>query len=204
MIDLTKITVPVLERTMRHLGYAWFTADTKPCNLNLVGIRHTSRESNRFDDAIVCAWRYRGQWSLRKWRATTDPGTYWLLRLMNPRGAAILVRGQYRGVYRIDLHSGRYEALCQRGGPVKVYRDRTMDTILDLDPRTHHVGWFGINIHRAQAAGITQWVNNHSAGCQVLQSANDFAELMDLARTARRHFGNSFTYTLLHEEELRL
>jgi hypothetical protein len=38
---------------------------------------------------------------------------------MNSKGCAILKEGQYKGVYEIDLHNGKYEAICQRLGPVR-------------------------------------------------------------------------------------
>jgi hypothetical protein len=202
MIDLHTITVPRLIHAMEARGHAVFRSDGQPFNLNIVGVRHRGRESNRFDDAIAAFWRYRGEWHLRRWRVTTDPGTHFLLRPLRAEGTAILAAGQYRGVYRIDLHAGRYEALCQRLGAVKVYRDNNRDSTLDLDPRKHHVGWFGINIHRANPSGITALVNRHSAGCQVFQDATDFEEFMGLCRSARSRWGDKFTYTLLHEEHL--
>lgn len=202
MIDLRTLTVQRLITAMESRGHAVFRADHQPFNLNIVGVRHVSRESNKFDDALCVFWLHGGQWHLRRWPATTDPGTPFLMRPLRAEGTAILAAGQYRGVYRIDIHNGQYEALCQRLGSVKVYRDNNRNTTLDLDPRKHHVGWFGINIHRAQATGITGWVNRHSAGCQVFQSAADFSEFMDLCRSARSRWGNRFSYTLLHEEHL--
>ncbi|GAG43566.1 unnamed protein product, partial [marine sediment metagenome] len=44
-------------------------------------------------------------------------------------------------------------------------------------------------------------VGKWSAGCQVLQDAEHFAFLMTLCERARKKFGNSFTYTLLEEND---
>lgn len=179
----------------------WFDDDTKPCNLNLVGIRHKDhRVTNKFDDVYTISWKHQGLWRFRSFAATVDPGTYYsTVKLLNPRGVAILARGQYRGAYQLDLHRGEYQALVQRK-PVSVHRDGNKDNILDIDPDNIDVGLFGINHHRAHFAGVTQWVNTHSAGCQVLANADDFKELIRLCNKARLSFGNAFTYTLLHEE----
>jgi hypothetical protein len=34
-------------------------------------------------------------------------------------------------VYKLDHHAGKYLALCQRNGPVKVYRDSNRDQVLN-------------------------------------------------------------------------
>ena len=54
-------------------------------------------------------------------------------------GTAILVPDQYRGVYKIDTHGGkrRYTALCQRLGPVKIWRDNNRDRIPDYEGPIH-------------------------------------------------------------------
>lgn len=180
-------------------GYAWFTNDTQPFNLNIFGVRALGRTANAFDDFLCMAWRFRGEWSLKVWPGTTDPGIHWLRNLLNPKGCAILVPGQYRGAYRLDLHGGRYRALCQRLGAVKVYRDRDRDEVLNMDPETVDVGYFGINIHRSNPSGWTDWVNRHSAGCQCFANAEHFHEAMALADKASGYYGNRFTYTLLEE-----
>ena len=116
-------------------------------------------------------------------------------------GTAILVPGQYRGAYRLDKHQGRYEALCQREGKVKVFRDSNKDKILDMDPDTIEEGFFGINIHRANARRESPEVQKWSAGCQVIADPSDYAELILLAHTQvdKRGF-KTFTYTLIEEE----
>jgi hypothetical protein len=59
----------------------------------------------------------------------------------------------------------------------------------------------GINIHRAAPSGTTQRVDKYSAGCQVFNSANDFAEFIAAAKKHSNLYGNSFTYTLIDERE---
>jgi hypothetical protein len=76
------------------------------------------------------------------------PGTASLRRPLNSKGTAILKEGQYTDVYSIDLHQGKYEALCQRNGNVEVYRDGDKDDTPELTGKTFK-GMFGINIHKA-------------------------------------------------------
>ena len=136
--------------------------------------------------------------------ATTDPGKKYLRRPINVDGAAILVPGQYRGVYHIGMHRGKYEALCQRGATVKVYRDDNRDDILDHEASEIDEGWYGINIHRAHPIREMERVNGYSAGCQVFASPTDFNEFMQTIRRSQKEFGDSFTYTLIDEADLGL
>ena len=63
-------------------------------------------------------------------------------------------------------------------------------------------GMFGINIHRAATARDTKYVNSWSAGCQVINNTKNFYEFMDLCKVSANKFGNSFTYTLICEDDL--
>jgi hypothetical protein len=102
------------------------------------------------------------------------------------------------------MHKGRYLALCQRLNDVKVYRDNNRNKKYDFDKSTIEEGRFGINIHRASKAGDTKYVNSWSAGCQAFKSVSDFYEFIDTCQIAADRFGNSFTYTLICEEDLNV
>jgi hypothetical protein len=168
-------------------------------NLNIIGIRTAATDPNQFDDRICVVYKDSDDvWITKTWEATTDPGLFWLNHPMKVSGTAILVPGQYRGSHKIAKHQGRYDALCQRK-PVKVYRDRNMDDVLDMDPETIEEGCFGINIHRAGVAS-TQ-VDKWSAGCQVFARRSDFEDFMSLCRKAADTWGDSFTYTLIPDPE---
>lgn len=170
---------------------------TRPFELNIAGVRNSDAQPNRFDDTLhVFYQREDGRWILHSFRATTDPGTYWLKNLMNPKGTAILKPGQYIHSHRIGVHRGKYQALVQQK-PVTVWRDANKDAVADIGSPKEETGIFGINIHRAKAVGTTVTVNDHSAGCQVLADVNDFLLLMQLAARHKHLYGNSFTYTLL-------
>ena len=120
-------------QTLKKKGYAFFDRN-KPYNLNIIGVRRVENAvPNTFDDTIVVIYRDGAkQWQVFTADITTDPGRYWLMNPSNVNGTAILVPNQYRGVYKKDLHQGKYEALCQRGGEVEVYRDGDRDANHDL------------------------------------------------------------------------
>lgn len=180
-----------------------------PYNLNIIGVRSPRRTPNAFDDAIhvICwdKWREGDGYTTsglihRRFKATTDPGTYWLEHPMRVDGTAILVPGQYRSTYTLDLHLGQYRALCQRTGKVRVYRDSNRDEVLDHDPGSTAEGYFGINIHRASTrAGGSARVDKWSGGCQVIADPADFAELLRLCDLQIAHHPSwtRFTYTLI-------
>jgi hypothetical protein len=150
---------------------------------------------------MTCTYKEGGRWVSKYWPCTTDPGLYWLDNPSRIDGTAILVPGQYRGTYVLDKHRGKYEALCQRSGKVKVFRDSNKDNILDMDPNSVVEGFFGINIHRAGSKRKSTQVEKWSAGCQVIADPADFAELIVLARMQLEKRGwGKFTYTLIEEE----
>ena len=195
--------IPAILKHVQSLGYRIFDGGHAH-NLNIIGIRN-SKNVNSFNDFLCCVYRETedGAWTVKYWPATTDPGKFCL---ENPEvygtsaGTAIIVPGQYRGVYKLDLHRGKYEALCQRNGKIKVYRDGNRDDVLDMDPDTIQEGFFGCNIHKA-GANSTQ-VDKWSAGCQVFARSKDFDELIALChKQIETHptWAPSFTYTLITE-----
>lgn len=197
-----KVSVPSLISAMSAAKYTVFQNDSKPYNLNIVGIRATNPTPNKFNDTLAVFWKYEGQWNLFAMQCTTLPGTYWMENPMNSKGCAILVPGQYRSVYKLDQHNGKYLALCQRNGDVSVYRDNNRDMIWDMNPSTIATGMFGINIHRASAYTELENVGVNSAGCQVIQDPNEYKTLIFLAEQAKVQWGNSFTYTLMEQKYL--
>ena len=179
-------------------GYVIFS-NPKGYDLNIVGIRTKDMESNRFNDWLTVFYIFDQIWNFFAFPATTDPGTFYRLNPANVKGTAILKPGQYRGAYKIGRHK-HYNALQQQR-PVIVYRDANRDKILDTTGIKEDTGMFGINIHHASAFKPSAVVDKWSAGCQVLQDVDHFAFLMTLCERAREKFGNSFTYTLLEEDD---
>lgn len=71
-------------------------------------------------------------------------------------------------------------------------------TLLDLDAGREETGHFGINIHRARRDRASVRVDNWSAGCQVICDPLQFNYVLDVCEKGAKHWGDSFTYTLLH------
>lgn len=192
-----------LSYTLNKLGYVFFTNGYY--NLNIIGIRKDNNQkiTNKFDDILAVRYRTPQGWQTDCFNITTEPGDYYMRKnLGNPKGTAILVPGQYRATWKLDLHRGKYEALCQRK-PVKVYRDGNKDDIYDLVPEEIHEGLFGINIHRSNKGFTRETVDQYSAGCQVFANPKDFDKFIALCKKQERIYGNSFTYTLIDEKDLQ-
>lgn len=178
-------------------GYAVFTRGDY--NLNIIGVRSGDRRSNAFDDFICLYYKVAGREYFHAFKATTDPGVYWRRKPMNVHGTAILLSGQYHGLWKLGKHRGKYAALVQ-AKPVRVWRDNNRNDVLDVSWVDE--GLFGINLHRANPIRTSLWVDKWSAGCQVLANPLHFMKLMKLAKRSARRYGNSFTYTLLNEADV--
>ena len=187
---------------MKRLGHTVYQSDSKPYNLNLVGIRGTNPIVNEFNCLFTVFWKYEGHWNIYKMQMTSLPGLYWLANPSNPKGCAILKEGQYKSVYKVDKHNGKYDAICQRLGDVTVWRDDDRDREYDMVKGTEMTGKFGINLHRAHPDYELETVNKYSAGCQVIQDPDEFEVHMEIAKKAAEVWGNSFTYTLINEKDL--
>ncbi|MFD0998682.1 hypothetical protein ACFQ21_05160 [Ohtaekwangia kribbensis] len=193
----------MLSRIKAILNSQAYEVYVKPYQLNIVGLRSKNTNANSFDDEIHVFYRTeKGDWNYRSYKATTDPGTFWLNNPSYSQGTAILAQGQYKDAYAIGLHRGKYEALRQVK-PVTVIRDYNRDSLLDFNNGTEETGIFGINIHRAESNGTTKYIDKYSAGCQVFQNAGDFNQFMDLCERHKSLYGNSFTYTLIDFRAVR-
>ncbi|HCT51682.1 MAG TPA: hypothetical protein DF712_04405 [Balneola sp.] len=184
--------------------YKFFDTPNKRLNLNIIGVRRDNQGSNTFDDFLLVMYREEELFVNKRYQVTTDPGKHWLKNPINPKGTAILAPGQYRGAWQLGKHQGKYEALVQRK-PVKVYRDNNKDDIIDYNNITTLVdeGYFGINIHRSNPYDQSYLVNKWSAGCQVFKKVSDYDEVIKLCEESAKIYGNSFTYTLIDEKDLR-
>lgn len=189
-----------MKAILRHKGYQIFD---RPYELNIVGLRSKSTIPNRFDDEIHVFYKVSTlNWHYHVFKATTDPGTFWLRQPMQPQGTAILAEGQYIDTYQLDLHRGKYLALVQKK-MVTVIRDYNRDAILDFKNGTKTTGYYGINIHRANQTGTTKSVDKNSAGCQVFENASDFALFIKLCQKHKSLYGNHFSYSLIDFRAVR-
>ena len=102
------------EDLFKKYKYSFFT--NGDYNVNIIGVRNVidgPYHDNTFNDALVLIYKINGEWKRHIWEFSTDPGQTSLNNPSNSSGTAILVTGQYRSVYAIDLHNNKYEALCQ-------------------------------------------------------------------------------------------
>jgi len=196
------INIPSLIKSLEDLDHVVFKNDSKPFNLNIVGIRSDNPVVNKFNDLLVIFWRYEGYWNIFQTQITTLAGSGFLINPMNKKGCAILVPDQYRSTYKLDLHRGKYLALCQRQ-PVAVYRDNNKDFIYDYENSPVDVGMHGINLHRASAYQEIENVDRNSAGCQVTQDPNDYKFCINLYKQAQTQWGEWFTYTLIKQSDYK-
>lgn len=187
-----------IKKVLERKGYLY---TSEPLRLNLVGIRSNPGIPNEFDDVLAVFYPTAdGQEAFHLYPITTDPGRYYLENPINVEGVAILKEGQYN-VYQYALHHDEYMALCQRLGPVIVYRDPDRNDEEDFGGKTES-GMFGVNIHHA--GNLNAQVNKWSAGCQVFQNINHFNELMGFVQLHLRKYGNLFTYTLINERDFNI
>ena len=150
-----------LQRVVLSKDYKFFEGDK---NINLIGVRKENIVTNEFDDRLLLAYEHNGIKQVIEFADfTTDPGFYYLKKKhLNRKGCAILKPGQYRGMWRIGKHRGKYPALVQVGKCI-VYRDRNNDNTIDIN--SEQEGLFGINQHHAYDTKKT--IGKYSAGCQV-------------------------------------
>lgn len=189
----------VFER-LRHEGHELFENDSRNYNLNIIGIRSNTAKLDEFGCQLMVCWKYNGSWSTRSYHITTYPGRHYMTqKLLNPAGCAILVPGQYKGIYSVRLHNNKYKALCQTYGEVNVFRDKDKDQQFDLNVNTIMSGNFGINIHNSPDKMTTTRVGAYSAGCQVFSDDKEFNEFMGILFKALEINQNKFTYTLITE-----
>ena len=188
---LTPEDEPTILKALRKLGYS--VHENGQCNI--IGVRSSNSKANSFDDEIHLIWKQDG-WQHKTYPCTCDPGMYWLEHPSKVEGTAILIPGQYVDTYKFDLHAGRYETLCQRGGTVKVWRDNNRDSTLDHNGEEDE-GWFGINIHHAgtDSTNVERW----SAGCQVFKRLEDWEEAVQIWKSTGAEW---FTYTLINDKDL--
>lgn len=182
-------------------GYAYFTQGMY--NLNLIGIRASGNQiTNTFNDILVVDYKDEFGFQRKIYNITTDPGYYYMMHNCNINGCAIVKEGQYRKLWTIGMHQGKYKALVQYS-PVTVYRDKDKDEFYDFTPNTEEKGIFGINLHRANQNIESQLIDKWSAGCQVFASPVKFNEFLKLCEAQINNgMGKYFTYTLINEEDM--
>jgi hypothetical protein len=193
-----------IESAVKSKGYVYFEdTSNKGYDVNIIGVRNSApgnKITDLFDDIITLSYKDdKGVWQFNSWSATTDPGKKGAQQFHNKKGVSRLIPGQYRSVWSIDKHQGKYDALCQRNGKVKVWRDANKDLI--FEEKVIDEGIFGINIHKA--GQDSTWVSNWSEGCTVFKRVKDFDVFMSICKKAAKIHGNKFTYTLIESSDIK-
>ena len=203
-MNKNSITYSRVKLKFSEKGYKFFT---DPYDLNVFGIRSNFKIAGDFDDLLGIAFiDNEGCEKLFLFNATTDSGAQYLLNPLHPKGAAILMTGQYPSAYKIGVHgrtwsSGGYEALEQIN-PMKYVRDNNKNNIIGDSVTPIFSGVLKTNIHRASKWKILDKIGPYSAGCQVIQSPIDFEIFMSICKQQDIHgLGDKFTYTLLEEKD---
>jgi N-acetylmuramoyl-L-alanine amidase len=194
----TDPTFQSIREAILSKGYTFFDG---PYNLNLVGVRSLTRTVGAYDDKFYILYEDTDGKEVIDiiTEFTTDPGPYYMKNPLKVQGCAIVAPGQYNGVWKRGLHKG-YNALTQTGGAISVFRDNNKDDQMDLVGSSIETGFYGINLHHG--FGYPQ-VGKWSAGCQVFRKEADLLRVLALAARQIDSLGvDSFSYTLLHEEDL--
>lgn len=173
-----------------------------PINLNIWGIRSNDTRTEYFNDVIMTFYDDAvGRWTLNIYEGTTDPGKLYLMNPCNEKGCAVLTTGYHKGLWRLGLHHGKYQALVQ-ANPCEVYRDNDKNDLINYyDDIKVERGIFGINLHRASATQKSDEIGLYSAGCQVIKNTNEFNDLMTLCKKAIKP-GGTQSYVLINEDLL--
>jgi len=165
----------------------------RPNEINLLGIRANYVATNAWDDTLVITYindNNEEKVVIFK-NFTTDPGYYFLkTKLLNPKGCAFLKEGNYKNMFTVGLHLGKYKALKQYSN-ITVYRDADKDDNLEFG--NEESGYFGINLHHGFNSAV---IFNNSAGCQVLKSPKDLDVVVALAEKHETLYGAGIDYTL--------
>lgn len=160
-------------------------------------------EPNQFNDIrTVIAFEEATSKIVGIWEATTEPGSRYTYRPMNPKGAARIAFGQYTA-WRVGIHgnSQPHEALLQVA-PVTVFRDLNKDFIRPGDKTETDL--FGINQHWGYDLPKRD-IGLASAGCLVGRTRDGHREFMALVKSDRRYQANNqfiFTTTIIPGDKL--
>lgn len=193
-------TYEKVKAAIEKAGFKFFTGHM---NLNMIGVRTTNRKADNFDDFFLLLWQtvVNGVTENHIYvndEFTTDPGIYYLKnKLLNPKGCAVMARGQYPGLWKIGMHFS-YEAFVQVK-PCNFYRDKDKDDFAEPEGEIFSA-IIGLNQHHGYDSAN---VGNNSAGCQVHKRKNQLGYTLGVAKKSLEHFSNSFTYTLLYEEDFK-
>ena len=188
-----------IEQKYKEKGYAFFS---RPFSMNVFGVRSSNRIAGAFDDYLGVIYNTDlNEQELYVIACTLDAGAPWLLKPMDPGGAAGIVPGQYRNLWQLGTFKGT-DALIQIN-PVKIYRDNNRDLTLDYSADRTTEGDYGIFLHEHfQFLEKAEEVKDSSAGCVVPERKSThkkFINILKMQVTAR--LGNRYSFTVFDEKD---
>lgn len=188
--------------------------------LKITGIRTNNLIASAFNDYFAYCWEVGGVPKFFACLGTTHPGAYYLEHPMNPAGAAVVIPGYYKDVWRLGVHKQNplNRALVQVN-EFMIWRDNNGKNLLPrmeckngswqawdsnntILPPTKS-GLAGIEHHGtkpnwAHGLEIGKW----SAGCQVVENWECKERVMDLAERQKNGSGiETFCYALTVEDD---
>lgn len=206
-----------LKNACQKLGYAFF--EDGDFNLNLIAVRENDVFENTFSDTLNIVYKENGLWKLEKYNWTTLAGTLGVGGEQNPltasqtgtgvSGTAVIVEGQYRGAFRF-VDSNNYNTLWlqypyfDQIKNMNYYRDNDKNGIITRG-RIYN-GNYKTNLHRMTNNGVISrfvnyWNVGWSQGCNGCPEP-DFKKIVALVRKSVALYGNIFSYTLLHRNQI--
>lgn len=190
-----KITIETLKAAFTKLGYKWFEG-----KVHIVGIRTTLQVPDAFNDFMCVVYKN----DLFITTCTTEPGTTYQKKLLNPKGCWVMMPNQMIDAYSVGLHQGKADHACLKSsGKIYGLREDDKDGIV-LNDKDAVASWqegsgIGANIHGANKLAKSTIVGSWSAGCQVLNVWKDKEHLIELCKNSGQQ---KFTYTLIEETNL--
>ena len=172
--------------------------------INIIGVRNMSTGNivtNKFDDKLIVAYFRNNKWDIEEYNVTLDPRKYYTsIKLLNPKGVAIIAEQQCLNIYSIRNHQGKYPALCQTYGAIKLFRDKNLNSVYDYNI-FEYCKDSGVNIHKAGKFSI--YIDKWSAGCTVFEEEAKFAHFMEICERYKNILKNRYTYTIINSNDLK-
>ena len=195
-----------LEHILTFMRDYNFKVFEKEYSVNIYLLRSDNNQAGKFDDVIgLFYWDRWKKLNEMRFRGTTEAGRYYLNNPLNVDGTAIILPGQYKGSHKIGLHKGT-PALEQKGN-MKYIRDANKDGVLNFelaqDEDNIIEGNFKTNIHTVVNDTPGRQIGRASAGCPVIASTFEYAIFFAACKASSEIYGNSFTTTLITENELK-
>jgi len=209
-----EITIQKIKDVLFKKGYKWI--EEKP---QIIGIRTNIQVPDVFNDIICVVYKDK----LFVTTCTTEPGTTYQKKPLNPKGCWVMMPNQMIDAYSLGYHQGKEDHRALRStGKIFGLRENDKDGII-LNDKDAVSSWadgttIGANIHGANKMGVTKTVGRWSAGCQVLDHWSKKEEMIDIfvnfektnkslwKKNTEWVFGKSgvsYTYTLLTEKDFQ-